>query len=66
MAESFFATRKAELVDRHRWPTHAAARTAPFTWLEVFYNRQRAHSALAYQSPAHFEEAMLLLHRPTA
>ncbi len=66
MAESFFATLKAELVDGHRWPTHAAAQTALFEWLEVFYNRQRVHSALAYQSPANFEEAMLLLHRPAA
>jgi transposase InsO family protein len=66
MAESFFATLKAELVDRRRWPTRAAAKTALFEWMEVFYNRQRAHSALAYQSPANFEEAMLLLRRPAA
>ena len=50
-AESFFATLKAELVDTNRWPTRAAARTAIFEWLEVFYNRQRAHSALPYRSP---------------
>jgi putative transposase len=48
MAESFFATLKAELVAAHRWPTRAAARTAIFEWIEAFYNRQRAHSALAY------------------
>lgn len=65
MAESFFATLKAELVDRHHWVTRAAARTAIFEWIEVFYNRQRAHSALAYQPPAHFEE-VLLLSRPAA
>jgi transposase InsO family protein len=46
MAERCFATLKAELVDRHHWVTRAAARTAIFAWLEVFYNRQRAHSAL--------------------
>jgi transposase InsO family protein len=60
MAESFFATLKAELIDAQVWPTRAAARTAIFEWLEVFYNRQRAHSALAYQPPAIFEEVLLL------
>ena len=59
MAESFFATLKAELVDARRWPTRAAARTAIFAWIEVFYNRQRHHSALAYQPPAVFEEVLL-------
>ncbi len=60
MAESFFATLKAELVERRRWVTRAMARTAIFEWIEVFYNRQRAHSALAYQPPAIFEEVLLL------
>ena len=35
MAESFFATLKAELVDARTWPTRAAARLAIFEWLEV-------------------------------
>jgi len=61
MAESFFATFKAELVGARAWPTRAAARTAIFEWVEVFYNRQRAHSALAYRAPVTFEEDMLLL-----
>jgi transposase InsO family protein len=66
MAESFFATLKAELVDDRRWPTRAAARTAIFAWVEVWYNRQRRHSALNYQSPATFEEDVLLLSCPAA
>ncbi len=61
MAESFFATLKAELVDTRTWPTRAAARLAIFEWIEVWYNRQCRHSALAYQSPTRFED-MLLLH----
>ncbi len=35
MAESFFATLKAELGEAPRWPTRAAAKTAVFAWLEV-------------------------------
>jgi len=61
MAESFFATLKAELVDHHPWPTRAAAKTAVFAWIEVWYNRQRRHSALNYQPPVTFEEDVLLL-----
>jgi transposase InsO family protein len=55
MAESFFATFKSELIDRRRWPTRQAARRAIFEYLEVFYNRQRRHSALGYLSPTAFE-----------
>lgn len=55
LAESFFATLKSELIDRQPWPTHRAARQAIFEWLEVFYNRQRRHSALGYLSPVAFE-----------
>jgi putative transposase len=60
MAESFFATLKGELIDAQIWPTRAVARTAIFEWIEVFYNRQRDHSALAYQPPAAFEDVLLL------
>ncbi len=61
MAESFFATLKAELVDARTWPTRAAARLAIFEWLEVWYNRQRRHSALGYLTPVAHEEQHLLL-----
>ena len=55
VAESFFATLKRELVHRHRFPTRAAARTAVFEFIEVFYNRRRLHSTNGYRSPAEFE-----------
>jgi putative transposase len=51
MAESFFATLECELLAQQPFPTHLAARTALFESLEVFYNRQRRHSALGYLSP---------------
>jgi len=55
VAESFFGTLKTELIYRHSWPTRGHATTAIFEYIEAFYNRQRVHSALDYQSPASFE-----------
>ena len=52
MAESFFGTLKNELVHRTVFPTHEQARTAIAEYIEVFYNRQRLHSALGYKTPA--------------
>jgi transposase InsO family protein len=59
VAESFFATLKTELVYRHPLATVAAARTAVFEYIEVFYNRKRLHSALGYQSPSTYETCTL-------
>ena len=56
VAESFFSTLKAELVERTNFKTRSEAATAVFDYIEVFYNRKRMHSALGYRSPASFEE----------
>lgn len=53
--ESFWSTLKGELVQRRTFATRAAARAALFEYVEVFYNRQRLHSALGYKSPVDFE-----------
>ena len=53
--ESFWATLKLELVYRRSFDSRAQARTQIFDYIETFYNRQRAHSALDYQSPVDFE-----------
>jgi transposase InsO family protein len=53
--ESFWATLKLELVYRRSFDTRAQARTQIFDYIETFYNRQRAHSALDYHSPVDFE-----------
>ncbi len=55
VVESFFATLKTELVEGTDWGTREEAREALFDYLEVWYNRQRRHSTLGYQSPVHFE-----------
>lgn len=54
MMESFWGTLKAACATAP-FPTRAAARLAIFDYLEVWYNRQRLHSALGYTSPASFE-----------
>jgi transposase InsO family protein len=55
VAESFFASLKLELGYQVQWPSRAAARTARFEYLELFYNRRRRHSSLGYLSPVEFE-----------
>jgi transposase InsO family protein len=55
LMESFLGTLKVECVSRHRFQTIEQARACIFEYLEVFYNRQRLHSALGYRSPIAFE-----------
>lgn len=55
MKESFWATLKRECAD-HTFQTRALARQAIFEYIEVWYNRQRRHSALGYLSPCTFEQ----------
>ena len=59
MAQSFFATVECELLSHSSFPTHADARAALFDFIEIFYNRQRRHSALGSLSPDAFERRFL-------
>jgi putative transposase len=56
--ESFFGTLKTELVYHENYATRAEARLSIFEYIEVFYNRQRRHSAIGYQSPESFEAGL--------
>ena len=55
LCESFFATLECELLERERFSTQAAAKLAIFRYIEGWYNPQRLHSALGYQSPLNYE-----------
>ncbi len=55
VAESFFATLKAELVHTRSWASRVELRAEVFEYIEVFYNRQRLHSTLDYKTPAQAE-----------
>jgi transposase InsO family protein len=53
--ESFFSTLKNDLVHHRRYATREEAKQEIFEFIEVFYNRQRAHTYLGYRSPVEFE-----------
>jgi hypothetical protein len=46
-------------VYRCQWRTRAEAHSAVFEYIELFYNRQRRHSALGYLCPVEFVETRL-------
>ena len=58
--ESFFGTFKTELTFHCDYATRNEARLDIFEYIEVFYNRQRRHSALGYKSPANYEALPLV------
>ena len=58
VAESFFHTLKTELTYLEEYDTHEDAQTAVFEYIEVFYNRQRCHSANGYLAPLVYEQAL--------
>lgn len=60
VAESFFATLKTELIYGRTWPTRLELRAAVFEYIEVFYNRRRLHSSVAYRTPAQVESDFAL------
>jgi transposase InsO family protein len=55
VAESFFATLKKELIHTKPWPTIDILRAAVFEYIESYYNRQRRHSTLGYDTPIEYE-----------
>jgi transposase InsO family protein len=56
--ESFWATLKNELVNQEHYLTRDRARQSIFQYIEIFYNRQRLHSSIGYQSPEAFEASL--------
>lgn len=55
VSESFFHTLKTELVYHQINQTRDEARQAVFEYIEVFYNRERLHSANGYLSPVDYK-----------
>jgi putative transposase len=55
LAESFFHSLKTEWVYFEKYETREQAKLSIFEYIESFYNRQRIHSNLGYQSPESYE-----------
>jgi transposase InsO family protein len=59
--ESFMGTLKAEMLQDGCFINAHDARTEIFAYIDSYYNNHRKHSALGYQTPAHFEAQILSL-----
>ena len=57
--ESWFHTLKSELVQDKPFSTQREAIAAIFDYMELFYNRQRIHTALGGLTPSEIEEVLL-------
>jgi len=55
VSESVFHTLKTELIHHHQYQTREEATQAIFEYIEIFYNRERIHSANDYLSPVDYE-----------
>jgi len=56
--ESFYATLKIECLHQLLLASPVDTQAHVFDYLEVFYNRERLHSALGYKSPVDFEQQL--------
>ena len=59
--ESFFHSLKTECMRFEDYKTRSEARASIFSYIELFYNRKRRHSAIGYQSPMAYEKATMSL-----
>ena len=66
VAESFFHTLKTELIHHEIYQTKEQAKRSIFEYIEVFYNRERSHSANNNLSSVEFEEKQKLLQKEIA
>ncbi len=60
VVESFFHTLKVEFIHRRKFKTREEAKRKIFEYVEMYYNRKRAHSTLGYLSPFEYEKQAAL------
>ena len=54
--ERFFGSLKSERTNGTKYVTHEQAKNDVIDYIEMFYNNNRLHSSLNYQSPMEFEQ----------
>jgi transposase InsO family protein len=61
VAESFFSNLKNEVMHDRLFASREEARAVVNNYIEVYYNRQRLHQTLGYQTPVAVEAAFRVL-----
>ena len=54
--ENFYRTLKIGLIYQRKYETRIEAKRDIFEYIEIFYNRERLHSSLGYNSPEEYEK----------
>ena len=60
VAESFFHTLKVELIHWTKFKTRDEAKRKIFEYVEIYYNRKRAHPTLGFLSSFEYERQAML------
>jgi len=58
--ESFYRTLKVELIYQKKYETRIEAQRDIFEYIEIFYNRERLHSSIGYNSPEEYEKMTIV------
>jgi transposase InsO family protein len=58
--ESFYRTLKVELIYQRKYETRIEAQRDIFEYIEIFYNRERLHSSIGYNSPEEYEKMTMV------
>jgi len=58
--ESFYHTLKVELIYLKKYEMRIEAKRDIFEYIEIFYNRERLHSSIGYNSPEEYEEMTMV------
>lgn len=58
VVESFFVTLTKEVLAAGLFESRAIAYRELFSFIEIWYNRQRRHSSLGYRSPVQFKTVL--------
>ena len=58
--ESFYRTLKVELIYLKKYEMRIEAKRDIFEYIEIFYNRERLHSSIGYNSPEEYEKMTIV------